>query len=296
MDKMRPAITLLITLSVIASMIALMGIMFKYLDVARSKAEVKASIIQANLLTGDISALLRRTLGKKPSTNTMLTLFSTPLAFAAQTGEFGMSIACEPLANRVNISWLGVEGKKGMQKHYALAVSIFDLLADQANLREPTRLLEKIMAELKHKNGTTFGVQRRINKKKGIITFKRFQQILDDYRYETDDKNIYRMAWQKYFTFGHNTKNLDGDFITEELLALMYDVELQVVQEDFIKGELDDFLREIDSDRKEYTKVFSPKALPIAHCKSAYSFREGSYGFSFNYINRRVENFEFFGN
>ena len=50
MDKMRSGITLLITLSVIATMIALMGVMFKYLDVARARAEIKASLIQSNLI------------------------------------------------------------------------------------------------------------------------------------------------------------------------------------------------------------------------------------------------------
>lgn len=292
---MRPAITLLITLSVIASMIALMGVMFKYLDVARAKAEIKASIIQANLLSSDVSNLLRRTLGKKPSKSTMLTLFETPLGFGALNGEFGMSISCEPLANRFNISWLGMDGKKGMQKHYDKSLELFEMLSDGADLREPNKLFEMILAELKHKSGTTFGLQRRINKKKGIITFKKFQHILDDYRYEVDDKKVYRIAWQKYFTFGHNATKLDGDFISEELLAFMYGIELQIVREDFVRGELKTFLQDNGKEIKAYKEIFSPKALAIARCKSAYSFREGSYGFSFNYMNGRVENFEFVG-
>jgi len=293
---MRPAVTLLITLSVIATMIALMGVMFKYLDVARSKAEIKASVIQANLLSGDLSKILRKTLGKKPSTSTMQTLFATPLGLSADSGEFAMSISCQPLANRINISWLGLDGAKDGEQRYALAQTVFDTLVDEANLRESSTLLEKILAELKHRNGTTFGAQSRINKKKGIITFKKFREILDDYRYETDDKRVYKIAWEKYFTFGHSEKKLDGDFITQELLALLYEIDIQVVREDFVQGELAGFLSEIGEEKRRYSWLFPKKALPIAHCKVGYSFRQGSYGFSFNYMNERIEGFEFFGN
>lgn len=293
---MRPAVTLLITLSVIATMIALMGVMFKYLDVARSKAEIKASIVQANLLRGDLSKILRKVIGKKPSTSDMLRLFTTPIGFSAQSGEFAMGISCEPLANRANISWLGLDGVKGEEQRYALAQTIFDTLVDGANLREPSKLLEEITTELRHKNATTFGVQSRLNKKKDIITFKKFQQILDDYRYGADDKNVYKIAWKKYFTFGHNEKQLDGDFITQELLALIYSVDIQVVRDDFHQGKLGDFLDEIGENKKSHAWLFSKQALPIAHCKVGYNFRNGSYSFSFNYINERIEDFEFSSN
>ena len=252
---MRPAITLLITLSVIATMIALMGVMFKYLDVARGKAEVKASMIQANLLSADMGQMLRQILGKKPSKSTMKTLFETPLGLSAQSGEFAMTIACTPLANRVNITWLGLEGVGKKQKAFSLAQSLFEMLTDQVNLRDAALLREKILAELKQTNSMVFGVSSRINKKKGIISFKKFQEILDDYRYEADDIRVYRIPWQKYFSFGISEQKIDGDFISPELLAFLYDVEIDVVQEDFEMGALDHFLTEI-GETKRHTSGF----------------------------------------
>ena len=296
MTKMRPAITLLITLSVIATMIALMGVMFKYLDVARGKAEIKASIIQADLLKTDLSKILRKTLGKKPNTSTMLTLFNTPVGFGAASGEFAMSISCAPLVNRVNISWLAMDGVAGKEQRYALAQSLFDTLVDEANLRDSSLLQEKILAELKSRAGTTFGVQSRINKKKGIITFKKFRQLLDDYRYETDDKRVYKIDWEKFFTFGHTEMTLDGDFITPELLVILYGIDIQVIKEDFVQGELESFLRDNGESKSEFGWLFSKKALPMASCKVNYSFREGNYKFAFNYMDERIESFEFFGN
>jgi len=295
---MRPAITLLITLSVIATMIALMGVMFKYLDVARGKAEVKASMIQANLLSADMGQMLRQILGKKPSKSTMKTLFETPLGLSAQSGEFAMTISCNPLANRVNITWLGLEGVGKKQKAFSLAQSLFEMLTDQVNLRDAALLREKILAELKQTNSMVFGESSRINKKKGIISFKKFQEILDDYRYEADDTRIYRIPWQKYFSFGISEQKIDGDFISPELLAFLYDVEIDVVQEDFEMGALDHFLTEIGETKATYKWLFSKpkKALPIAQCKASYRFRKGSYSFQFNYVDRRIEGFEFFSN
>jgi len=297
MNPMRPAITLLITLSVIATMIALMGVMFKYLDIARSKAEIKASMIQANLLSADIVTLLRQTLGKSPSKSTMKTLFETPLGLSAENGEFSMGISCRPLADRVNILWLGLGDTSSREKEFSLAQSLFEMLTDKANLRNAALLKEKVLAALKQDTGTTFGIPSRINKKKGIISFKKFRQILDDYRYEADDDRVYRIRWQKYFSFGIREQKIEGDFISPELLAFLYDVDITVVQEDFEMGELNRFLSEIGESRAAYRWLFSEakKPLPLVQCSASYRFRKGNYGFVFKYIDKRIEGFEFSG-
>ncbi len=292
---MRSAITLLITLSVIATMIALMGVMFKYLDVARGKAEVKAAMIQANLLSTDVSRFLRQILGKRPSKNTMKTLFETPLSLNAESGEFSMGISCKPLADRINIAWLGLGDGAKNQQAYALASSIFDMLTDKVNLRDAGLLKEKIAAALKSGSGSTFGIPSRINRKKGIITFKKFQELLDDYRFETDDNRVYGIPWQRYFGFGTHEKKVDGDFISPALLALLYDVDPNVVQEDYTLGELNGFLAEIGESRDTYKWLFSKNTLAVAQCRGSYTFRKGSYSFTFNYIHGKVEGFEFSG-
>ena len=119
---------------------------------------------------------------------------------------------------------------------------------------------------------------------------------MDDYRYEADDIRVYRIPWQKYFSFGIREQKIDGDFISPELLAFIYDVEIDVVQEDFEMGALDHFLTEIGESKATYKWLFSKKALPIAQCKASYRFRKGSYSFRFNYVDRRIEGFEFFSN
>ena len=295
MNKMRSAITLLITLSVIATMIALMGVMFKYLDVVRGKAEVKASMIQANLLSADVTKFLRQILGKKPSRSRMQTLFETPLGLSAESGEFNMGISCQPLANRANIAWLGLENMAKKQKAYSLASSLFEMLTDKTNMRDSALLKEKIVAALKSDHNSIFGTPSRINKKKGIITFKKFQELLDDYRFETDDSRVYRIPWRRYFSFGLSEQKVDGDFASPELLAFLYDLDLNVAQENYQLGSLDHFLSEVGESKAPYKWLFSEKTLAVAQCKVSYTFRKGNYGFTFNYMHGKVEGFEFFG-
>jgi len=276
-------------------MIALMGVMFKYLDVTRGKAEEKAAMIQANLLSADVTQLLRHMLGKKPSKSTMQTLFRTPLGLRAESGEFSMGITCKPLADRINIAWLGLGDRAKDQQIYALASSVFEMLTDNANLRDATLLREKVVAGLKLGSSNTFGTPSRLNKKKGIITFKKFQEILDDYRFEMDDAKVYRIPWQHYFSFGTEERKIDGDFVSPELLAFLYDVDINVVKEDYMLGSLNSFLSEIGESRDAYAWLFSKKTLAAAQCRASYTFRKGSYGFAFDYRHGRIEGFGFFG-
>jgi len=311
MDKMRSGITLLITLSVIATMIALMGVMFKYLDVARTKAEVKASLIQSSLIKGDMLKILY----KYATPENMKTLYDTPIAFGAVTGEFSFGLSCKPLANRLNIAWLSSHSKQNK-----FVEPLFESLTETANLKNSSSLLESIQAELDSGAGIRFGEQGRIMEKKGIITFKKFQQLMDDYYYKNDDKSIYSIDWKSYFSFGHNIDRLDGNFITAELLALMYGLDVQTVQSSYVDGDLKATIEELGESIGTYKKLFSKgnQIIAAAQCQASYGFRDGSYGMKFNYLaysnekkkvintgkkkpkkktkaNQRIENFEFIG-
>ncbi len=315
MDKMRSGITLLITLSVIATMIALMGVMFKYLDVARTKAEVKASLIQSSLIKNDMLKILK----KYVTPGHMKELYDTPVAFGATTGEFSFALSCKPLANRLNIAWLSSHSKQNI-----FVEPIFESISEMANMRNSSDLLNAIRAELDSGAGIRFGEQGRIMEKKGIITFKKFQQLIDDYYYKNDDKNVYSVDWKSYFSFGHNIDRLDGNFITPELLAVLYGLDVQTVQSSYVDGDLKATLEELGETIGTYKNLFSKSnaIIPAAQCEASYSFRNGSYGMRFNYLNytnekkakaidtksdktkkkikktknnQRIENFEFIG-
>jgi len=301
---MRSGVTLFITLSIIAAMLALLGVVFKYLETARTEAEVKASLIQGNLLYADARSAIRRLLGKTPKNSTYKTFYTTPLAIASQNGEFGAMIHCGPIADRPNIAWMGYDGDRNHQGHFEIAEKIFDKLTDDANLRNPASLHQKILDALKRKRIMRFNILSNINKKKGTISLREFQSILDEYRYEENDDKVDSVPWQTYFAFGENLGKIDSNFIRPEVLAVIFDIDLRLIQgqDGFEMGDsLKKFLEENGLDTTLYEQkppqeIFA-KQTPIdaMACTVNYGFREGQYAFRFGYIKKRVVNFEFFG-
>ena len=110
---------------------------------------------------------------------------------------------------------------------------------------------------------------------------------MDDYYYKNDDKNIYSVDWESYFSFGHNIDRLDGNFITPELLAVLYGLDVQTVQSSYVDGNLKATLEELGETIGTYKKLLSKgnTIIPAAQCEASYSFRDGSYGMRFNYLN-----------
>ena len=110
---------------------------------------------------------------------------------------------------------------------------------------------------------------------------------MDDYYYKNDDKNVYSVDWKNYFSFGHNIDRLDGNFITPELLAVLYELDVQTVQSSYVDGDLKATLEELGETISTYEKLFSKSnaVIPAAQCEASYSFRDGSYGMRFNYLN-----------
>jgi len=305
--NMRSGVTLFITLSIIAAMLALLGVVFKYLETARNEAEIKASLIQGNILYADARSAIRRLLGKTPKNSTYKTFYTTPLAIAAQDGEFGAMIHCSPIADRPNIAWLGMDGDRNHQPHFEVAEKIYEAITDKADLRNPSGLHQMILDALKQKKQMRFNILSNINKKKGTISLREFQSILDAYRYESDDDKVYSVPWQTYFAFGTDMGKIDSNFIRPEVLAEIFDIDLRLVQgeDGFSMGDsLKKFLEENGLDLTRYDwrsankkyELFAKKTpVDAMECMVSYAFRDGQYAFRFGYTNKRVVNFEFTG-
>ena len=285
-------------------MLGLVGIVFHFLETARAKAEVKASLIQANLLYSDTKSALRRLLGKTPKNSTYTTFYNTPLPVASTNGEFGVMVHCSPIANRPNIAWLALDGNSKLQAHFEIAQKVYDFLVDKADPKNPTLLYDKILAALKNTHALQNNILSNINKKKGTIAYREFQAVLRAYRYEADDAKVLTIPWRTYFAFGSDQKRIDSNFIAPEALSVIFDIDLQLIQgqDGFTMGSsLKDFLEtngldtawfELSGSREVFVKKHPVDAM---RCTVNYGFRDGQYAFWFDYIHKKVEGFEFLG-
>jgi len=292
--QFRRGVTLLITLSIIAAMLGLVGLLFGYIDQARAKAEFRRALIQADLLRTDIGAVLRRTLGKKPSVKTLELAYTLPIYLATRNAPFSVSVQCKPLLNRLRIAWLEAkEGQSPDAQKYAIALRIFERLSDQAELKNPSYLL-KLIQEALHKRHQRFSIGGKLQKKEGIITQSEFLRLLDDYRFKEDDPRVYRIAWGRYFTFADSAvyPYMDGEFAPANLLALILDLDSSVVREGLEPGSFQDFLTTVGIDPKEYDWLFAKGSVPAMECRTSFHFQEGDQQFRFQYIGQRIVDFE----
>ncbi len=292
---MRRGVTLLITLSVIAAMFGLLGVLFASLESARNKAEEKAATLQADLLREDLGTLLRKYLKSKPSVNTLQTLYSTPLPIYDGTGDFGILARCRPLFDRIPLSWLGLDENSKQKERFELAKALFDHLTEEAQLRDPGRLYEMLRSTLRGRR-SLFGEEAWLQAPKGAMNERSFEHILDDYRFLADDPSVYTIDWKGYFLLENidgSAQGLDRDFLAPKVVAYLYDLEPTLVKADYTPGRLNTFLESVGADKKRYKRLFQDREEPAMHCKGRITFREGQYNLSFDYLDGRIARFEF---
>jgi hypothetical protein len=296
-ERWRSGITLLITLAVIAAMLALIGVLFGYVERARNEADFKGALIQANLLRTDLSDLLKKVLKEKPTKETLQILYATPLFLQTEKGDFTITAHCSPLLNRLRISWLGNFQTKESDKRHQLALQIFEKLTETSEIKDPEYLLALIRDSLMG-HTKRFGMKMDPQKEKGIIDLKEFRRILDEYRFARDDANVYRIRWSDYFTFTNppEMKGVDGAFLSPSLMAELFELDLPLIQAEYRAGELESFLDSVGTDAQKYDWLFAKTTVVAMECQGSYTYREQSHPFRFEYIGQRIERFEIEGN
>ena len=293
----RKGFALIITLSALAVIIALTGVLITYLDEARKDASTSKAMIQGNLYYADIKKIFTKFKEKK---TLYTTLYLSPIPFASPDGRFSVIVHCTPLANGINVNWLGLRSDQNMSEHISMAQDLFEIIVQEYDLEDPTRLEEMILEEIGGKNKFVQREQSRLRQKNGIISFKQFEGILDRYQLEADDSKVGQVPWGKFFVFnrveGTAADNLiDGDHISAELIAFLFAIDFPTVKEEWVPGalELKTFVQ--DNGGIYEQKLFAKEFLAQSQCEVQYDYEGERFAFKFEDIEGEVKNFEFFG-
>jgi len=293
----KKGFALIITLSALAVIIALTGVLIAYLDEARKDASTTKAMIQSNLYYADIKKIFKK-IKKKKTLYTMLYL--SPLPFASPDGRFSVIVHCTPLANGVNINWLGLSSDQNMSEYVSMTQNIFESIAQEYNLEDATRLEEMIIEEIGTKNKFVEKEQSRLLQKNGIMSFKQFKDILNRYQFESDDKKVSQVPWEKFFVFNKVEKSakenlIDGNYISAELISSLFDIDFFTVKEEWTPGTLE-LKAFINNNGGTYDqKFFSKEFLAQSQCEVQYDYEGERFAFKFEDIEGEVKNFEFFG-
>jgi hypothetical protein len=293
----RKGFALIITLSVLAVLIALTGVLIGYLDTARKDASETKALLQANLYFKDIKVMIQKVKDRKTLYGV---LYASPLPLQSEDGRFSLVLSCMPKANGVNINWLQYGNSQIMTLQYNAAAKVFDMLMQTYNVENPIRLEEILLESTGGYPSYEREGESRLGQKNGIISYQQFKRILNRYQFETDDENIGRIPWNKYFVFNPVSKvpkenMIIGDYLSAELLSVLFDIDMETLKEEWVPGE-GALKRFLNSQGIVYeSKLFSKNFTKIAYCEADYDFDGERYRFSFTDEEGEVRNFEFYG-
>lgn len=298
MDKMIPCKTrkgfaLIVTLSVLSVMIALTGVLLSYLDKARGDAARTKALLQANVYYVDMQNTLKK-LGKNKQ-SVMEQLYAYPMPINSPKGEFALTIKCRPLANGININWLGLDNNQSMQPFYTAAQKVFDDVVQAYNIQDAQRLQELLLEEIGGQKKWVQKEECRLAQKNGIISREQFKRIIMRYRLEADDEKAEDVPWEKFFVFDPGFKQADGNYLSAELIALLFDLDVALVQENWRPGEtmLQSFVLSNGAEYAKYEKLFSKGFTDEAECEVQYPYEDRSFTFAFTQSGGEIKYFEF---
>ena len=283
---------LLITLSVLTVLMALTGVLLSYFDEVRKDAIVSKALIQGNLYYIDIQKIIK---GFKKKKILFTTLYQMPIPLVSPDGRFNLLLICHPRANGINVNWLGKEDDPKMTVQYAAARKVFESISQTYDLEDPGRLEELLLDEMSSEKSFIPRSNNRLLQKNGIISFKQFEHILQQYQFETDDQKVSQVPWEKYFVFGNTDKLIDGDYLSAELIALLFDIDLETVKEEWTEGgmKLKDFVQQMGGVYND--KLYAQEFVEAAKCSVQYAYQDERFEFTFQDNDGEVKDFEFNG-
>ena len=293
----KKGFALILTLSALSVIIALTAVLISYLDEARKESSAAKAMIQANLYYADIEQIFK---GFKDKKVLYKTLYLSPLPLISDDGRFSVVVECKPLANAVNINWLSRGNDLNMSQQFSAAQKVFDVLAQKYELEDASLLEEMLLEEIGGTNQYVIREQSKLRQKSGILSFKQFSDILDRYQRASDDQKVGQIPWKNYFSFTQSSKNsdenlIDGDYLSAELIAALFDIDLATVKDEWIAGSVDlkTFMQNIGATYEQ--DLFSKEFLAQSKCEIQFDYEGERFAFGFEDSEGEVKHFEFFG-
>lgn len=293
----RQGFALLVTLSVLAVIIALTTVLLSYLEEVQHDASDTKALIQADVYYTNITNIFQNFKNKE---TLFSVLYSTALPLETPDGRVSLVLQCDPLYKGVNINWLGLENNSTKASQYTVAQELFETLALEYNLEDVGRLQEMLIEEIGSKNRPVYKEQSRLHQKNGIISYHQFERILSRYQFETDDSQVGTVPWGKYFNFSPEAEKIDAKYSSPELIAYLFEIDVETVKEWVSsieeRGTLEDFVRENGGEYAQRANILAGKTfLEAAECSITYAFSKDQYRFRFEYIRGEAKHFEFYG-
>lgn len=295
----REGFALMLTLSVLAVIIALTTVLLSYFNEVKADADRTTALIQGNLYYADITSQFNKFKKQKALFEQ---LYQYPVQLRSQKDtRFAIRLKCEPIAKGVNVNWLGRASGVNRALQIKIVESLFETIAQQYNIAQMDRLKELLHEEIGGGEKVVRKEQSRLEQKNGIISYAQFAKIVARYQLEVDDLNVEKVPWKKYLSFSFTAEQIDAKYSSAELLHFLFDdINLQTIQEwraQMPRPALQAFIENNGGDYNARKKILvnNNTFLAESSCNVTYGVNNRRYRFTFNYIRREAKHFEFHG-
>ncbi|MEA1879128.1 MAG: hypothetical protein U9N11_00565 [Campylobacterota bacterium] len=304
MDKTQPLCTnvrhrqgfaLMITLSVLAILIALTIVLLGYFKEVQKDAKNTTALIQANVFYADILTAFNA-IGNK---QTLLSkIYTYPPSMRSGDGKFALNLRCLPLSSGVNVNWLAFGNVPDMKAQYAVTQELFEMIDQEYNIEDADLLLEMLLEEIGGRKKFIKREYSRLRQKNGIISYEQFSGIVSRYQIEADDKKVGRVPWNKYFTFSSEATRIDVKYSSPELISYLFEIDLSTVKEWFYDPKRPSLKYFVSDNGGNYMSrqniITGNKLLEETVCKVSFLSAGKRYRFKFDYIKGEAKRFEFY--
>jgi len=297
--KHQKGFALILTLSVLAVVIALTSVLLGYFTQVYQDATATKALIQGNLYYNDIKTILNKKKSRKSVYEDFLYLSSLPLG--APKTNFLLNLHCYPLANGVNINWLGLEENQKFAAQSSVAESLFLAIVEKYHLKDGNRL-HTLLVEHMGKVGEKSIVleEERLRERGAIGSFQVFQEILERYQLASDDANVLKVPWRELFVFypmpsSPKENVIDARYLSSTFIQLLFDVDMDIINE-YQEGNQLNFSQLIQEQTAETLnrKLYKEKFVAQTECEVSYKYAQNWFRFTFVDIQGEVKNFEFY--
>jgi len=294
--KSKKGFALILTLSVLAVIMSLTMVLLSYFDEVRQDATDTKALIQADLYYTNIV----NTFNKFKNKQTLFdVLYKSPLPLVSPDGKFKLMLNCQPMNKGININWLGLQSSIKDVKKYQIAQDIFSKLVQSYKVVDGTRLFEMILEEMgKSEDIYSKDNRQRLQKKKSIVSYLQFSDIISRYQFEVDDTNINSIPWKQYFSFFPKADKINIEYSSTALISLLFDIDITIVNEWYSTIEervpLSVMVNDNGGNYKEFSTILNSKSSGATNCNINYSVAGKYYKFKFDYIEGEARYFEFF--
>jgi hypothetical protein len=283
----REGFALLITLSVLAVLIALSAVMVSMMDRARSEANAAKALVQANVLYRDAARVLDKT---KKNEEYRAMLLASPLPIGDPQKGMSVIVSCKPEIDTVNLNWWGLDDNATYQAYAEAAKRMMRAVIMRYELENGNMLEEMLDAHFEAKKG------RNAHR---FLSFSEFYELLVTYILRTGDEKVRDVPWKTLFVFEPVEKvrpeKIAVDYMDPKAAALFFGLDESLLKENALENgtsmkefiAASGFLSEKDD---EILKEGQPSSLV---CEVDFRYRDKPYAFRFYEYEGKVNRFVF---